>query len=219
MIRALKLTAKQAKLSHEGRTFSGYATVYNNVNTYGFCIAPGAYDELLEQGVQPRMFFNHDSWGIPIGKWTELKSDDTGLKVTGELTEGLDESDRILACLRHGSIDGLSVCISFDDECILGNQITKIASLDEISVVTFPADQRARITEALSAQQEVQIKTLSNEKDFEDFLREAGGLSRARAKQFISQAKSCLTAQRDAEFSIDSNLLTEICRQSQLLGK
>ncbi|MBS4768114.1 MAG: HK97 family phage prohead protease [Burkholderiales bacterium] len=220
MIRALKLTSKNTQLSHEGRTFTGYATVYDNVNTYGFSIAPGAYDEVLKAGAKPRMFFNHDSWGIPIGLWTKLESDETGLKVTGELTEGLEESDRVLACIKHGSIDGLSVCIGFDDDCIEGSKVTKILSLDEISVVTFPSDQRARITEALSAQMESQIKTLSTEKDFEDFLRDAGGLSRARAKQFISQAKSCLTAQRDADFSIDSNLLAEICRQShQLIGK
>lgn len=219
-LRALKLTAKQARLSASGRTFTGYATVYDNVNTYGFSIAAGAYDDLLKSGVKPRMFFNHDSWGVPIGIWTKLESDDIGLKVTGELTEGLEESDRILACLKHGSVDGLSVCIGFDDDCILGSKIIKVLSLDEISVVTFPADERARITEALSAQLETQIKSLSNEKDFEDFLRDAGGLSRASAKQFISQAKSCLSAQRDAELPIDSNLLADICRESnRLVGK
>ena len=57
-------------------------------------------------------------------------------------------------------------------------------------------------------------------KILKDFLRDAGGLSRARAKQFISQAKSCLSAQRDAELSIDSNLLADICRESnRLVGK
>lgn len=82
-LRALKLTAKQARLSATGRTFTGYATVYDNVNTYGFSIAAGAYDDLLKSGVKPRMFFNHDSWGVPIGIWTKLESDDIGLKVTG----------------------------------------------------------------------------------------------------------------------------------------
>lgn len=214
--KVLQLNAKQCKLKADGRIFSGYASVYNNQNCYGFSIAPGAYDGVIASHEMPKMFFNHDLRDVPIGIWTKLESDETGLKVTGELTEGLDLADRVLACIHHGSLDSLSVSIAFSDEDLDGtHSLKRVKRLDEISVVTFPADKKAKITEALSAEQEAQIKGLNTEKDLEDFLRDAGGLSRARAKQFLSQAKSCLIGQREADLQIDSQLLADICRQSK----
>jgi hypothetical protein len=188
----------------EGRSFSGYATVFGNKNSYGFSIEKGAYDEIL-LGARPKMFFNHESSTVPIGIWKQLNTDDHGLFVVGELTEGIPLADEILAAIRHGSVDGMSVCIGFEDTVEYREQkiVSKVLSLPEISVVTYPSDDQARIKQVLSEELEERIGSLSSESEFEDFLRDACGLSRARAKQFVSCFKAFERGQREADCADD----------------
>lgn len=218
----MKLASELTGFEVKGkRQFAGYASVYNSVNDRGFSILPGAYDEVIASGEKPLMFFNHDQYTVPIGKWLDLCSDEHGLKVVGELTEGNKQADQLYPALKHGSVNGLSVCIWFDSEAFENNTLSRVAELPEISIVSFPSDKAARITEALSADQEKIISQLKQEKDFEDFLRDVGGLSRERAKQFVSQFKQ-MSLQREAESTLNNpaviesvNRLINLCKGNQ----
>ena len=62
---------------------------------------------------------------------------------------------------------------------------------------------------------------MKQEKDFEDFLRDVGGLSRERAKQFVSQFKQ-MSLQREAESTLNNpaviesvNRLINLCKGNQ----
>lgn len=188
-------------------TFKGYASVFGSINCYGFAIAKGAYSELLEAGVKPAMFFNHNARAVPIGKWTRIEEDDTGLYVEGELSKGVRMAQDVHGALVDGLVDGMSVSIAWSDEdqqelsdgTVVLNRIT---DLPEISLCTFPADGAARVSEALSADEtDERIASLSTIKDFESFLRDAAGLSRRQAKALVAAAKSAIAAEsrRDAE--------------------
>lgn len=74
--------------SHEWRV-KGYATRFGNVNCYGFKILAGAYQDVIASGAKPKMFFNHDSFAVPIGYWDKLEENAVGLKVEGVLTQGV----------------------------------------------------------------------------------------------------------------------------------
>ena len=120
----------------------GYATKFGNTNSYGFEIAAGAYDAVLKAGVKPKMFFNHDAWSVPIGLWDRLEADEKGLRVEGVLTKGVSQAGDVYAALKAGTVDGLSVGISFNEEdaALVGKRIIlkNIRELREISVVTNP---------------------------------------------------------------------------------
>ena len=202
----MKMAQLTASKSDDEWIVEGYATVFGNVNYYDFCIAKGAYAELIEKGVTPPMFFNHDSFDLPIGKWTKLEEDEVGLKVTGVLTKGLSRASDVYAALKAGTIDGLSVGFMYDpqDVTVLDDDIisiNKISELVEISVCTFPADQKARVSEVLSADQiDEKIETLQSLRDLEGFFKELG-LSKRQAGCLAHKAKVAVACDslRDAE--------------------
>ena len=100
----MQVAQLQATETDTGWKISGYATVFDNPNFYGFAIKKGAYSKLVSDGVEPKMFFNHESWRVPIGKWTALKEDDIGLYVEGELTKGISQATDVYHAVKAGTL-------------------------------------------------------------------------------------------------------------------
>ncbi len=104
----LSLDAIGLKMDSDGRKFSGYASVFGGVDSYGDTIMPGAYKATIGERARPiAMRWNHH--GPVIGKWTGMKEDDTGLFVEGELTQGHSVAEDAYALLKHGAVTGLSI--------------------------------------------------------------------------------------------------------------
>jgi HK97 family phage prohead protease len=173
-------------------TFSGYGAVFGNVDAYGDVIQKGAFKDTLrewkKQKRMPPMLIQHGGWGIgdmdglAIGKWTSMEEDDTGLAVEGKLI-GLDtERGKIIhGAMREGVLDGMSIGYRAK-EFSLGTKPTeprrtlKKIDLVECSVVQMPANDAARVAQVKAAGGARTIR------EFEDFLRDAGGFSHAAAK-------------------------------------
>ncbi len=190
-----KLAACEIKIDAKAGQFSGYASVFNSVDSYGDTILPGAYVDSLAT-IWPKMFVNHESYELPVGKWLDIKEDDTGLFVIGEFTPGMDDADCAYAALKHGTIDGLSIGYMLSGSDYeprgtdpnaygMGRIIKKVSRLVEISLVTFPADDNARVSNVKSAA--AQLETV---RDFERFLRDAGGFKKGDAEIIIARCKS-----------------------------
>lgn len=202
--KTLSLSEVELKLAGDSSTFTGYASVFDGVDSYGDTIAKGAYKNVIESGVMPKMFEQHKSWELPIGKWLSMKEDSKGLLVSGELTPNHAKADMVKAAMKHGTIDGLSIGyqLGSGDYQILDNGnrlITNITRLAEISPVTFPADNAARI-DMTSIKSE--IDNINSLRDFEDFLRESGNFSKGLATLLTSRAKTIILGEpriEDAE--------------------
>lgn len=187
------LSLEQVELKAEGDApgLAGYASKFNGVDSYGDTILPGAYEKTLKKYGLPKMFFNHDSYAVPLGKWLEASEDGKGLKVAGELTEGIKLAEEVHAALKHKTIDGLSIGYSlsakdYDEDPATGlRTIRNITRLYEVSIVTFPADEKARITAVKSEE----IEQLGTIREFERYLRDAGGFSKSLAAALVSRAR------------------------------
>jgi len=187
--------------------FSGYGAVFNNVDAYGDVIKPGAFAETLSEaqttGQWPTMLLQHGGWGMsaddltPIGVWTEMAEDGHGLKVSGKLadTPRGREAYSLMKMTPRPAINGLSIgYIPKDYEPRSKpeepRRTLKRVDLVEISLVTFPANPKARIGE---------VKSLENGLDtlpeLEDFLRDVGGFSNKEAKTLVAKIRS--TVHRD----------------------
>lgn len=187
------------KAAGEGYLFEGYASKFNGVDTYGDTILPGAFrsslKDLRKAGRSPKMFFNHKSWELPVGKWRKVEEDEEGLFVAGSLTKGMRLAEDIRLALSDETLDGLSVGIGMkpgDYEWVENTDspvqriIKNVSLLQEISLVSFPADDRGRIDVSSIKMELETVETLA---DLEAFLREAGGFSKAAATAIASRAK------------------------------
>lgn len=184
----------------EGR-FAGYASVFGGVDSYGDTIIKGAYEHTLKKNGKPKMFVQHESWGLPIGKWITAKEDDHGLYVEGEFTPGLSRAQDTYAALKHGTVDGLSIgyLLKKDDfeELEDGKRLIKrVSTLAEVSIVTWPADGAARVD--LSSVKAIDFDAIETVTDFERLLRDVGAFDRQSAKKLIAKAKQ-LFSKRDAD--------------------
>lgn len=188
----LSLNDCDVKLDGESSRFTGYASVFGGVDSYGDTIIKGAYEYTLKKNGKPKMFAQHESYGLPIGKWVSVKEDDKGLLVEGEFTAGMSKAQDAYAALKHGTIDGLSIGYMLKagdyEELDDGKRLIKrVSNLAEISLVTWPADSAARVD--LGSVKSEDIDGIETIRDFERFLRDAGGLSKGLTEALVSRAK------------------------------
>lgn len=198
--KSLSLNDCELKFAVSGAgTFSGYASVFGGVDSYNDTILPGAYKSVIERirsgaARMPKMFVNHRSWELPVGKWVKISEDERGLFMEGELTPGNPQAALVKAALQHETVDGLSIGYSLrsddvdyiDKDGVRIRVIKNISDLAEVSIVTFPADDAARVN--LDSVKSA-LEGIESIKDFEDFLREAGGFSKSLATATASRAK------------------------------
>ena len=211
----LDFDAVEIKLKDESKgIFEGYASVFDGVDSYGDTIVRGAYKKTLENRQRlPQMLYNHDRNWI-IGKWVEMSEDSKGLYVKGELTPGHSISSDVYASMKHGTLDGMSIGYRVpkggmeetDDVRVL-----KQIDLIEVSVVTTPADDHARIQLDSVKSRFERIVTI---RDVEDFLRDEGNFSKAAAQAFISRFKGVLS--ESAPVDVTDAVLATLRKQLNL---
>lgn len=176
--------------------FSGYASKFNGVDSYGDTILPGAYAQTLSNRQRPvLMKWNH--FGPVIGKWTKAAEDDHGLYVEGELTPGHSVAEDVYASMKHGAVTGLSIGFRIPSGgSAKEGKLRQLKRIDliEISVVESPADLGAQIGNVKSFLDEAESL-----KEIESLLREAAGFTRADACALVSRIKSLAHGERDAE--------------------
>lgn len=221
----LSLTDVDLKVEGETGTFTGYASVFGGVDSYGDTIVKGAFESTLRNNGKPKMFFNHE-WTMPIGKWISVKEDDHGLLVKGELTPGLALSDDVRAAMKHGTLDGLSIggyLKKGDYEDTEGGRvIRKWSNLMEISPVAFPADSAARVdtSSVKGAEFAEAIEDIDTIRDLERFLRDAGGFSKGAAVALVARARQVFGVEGDpAADSVEAKALADIEARIQRIAR
>lgn len=211
--------------------FEGYASVFNGNDSYNDTILPGAYSEALkkldEEEEMPSMYFEHRSawfsysqFPLRIGKWTKMEEDDVGLQVRGQLSLGHPVADAVYASMKTGTLDGMSVGIFLSEDDYRekeggGRIISKVAHLEEVSLVEMPADSSAKIDLA-ALKNAGELETV---RDVERFLRDAGNLSRDAARALVSQFKSAVereAAARASKGDTDLSMLLERFKNAKI---
>jgi uncharacterized protein len=189
-IKTKDFALKISDLGDDG-TFEGYGSIFGNVDSYGEKVARGAFRESLARhkaaGTKPLLLWQHDSWA-PIGVWDDLIEDEKGLWGKGRLLSGVKAADEALILLRNGAIQGLSIGyreIEVEPEANI--RVLKRLDLMEISIVSFPANQQARIES---------VKSVTGARDIEEMLR-AAGVSSRKAKAAASAAWKSITQTED----------------------
>jgi hypothetical protein len=149
-----KFTPLDLKQVEPDGTFSGYASLFNTEDMGRDIVLPGAFrDSLKERGPAGiRMLYQHDP-AEPVGVWESLREDSRGLLARGRLLLAVARAREVLALMRAGALDGLSIGF----RAVTGKRdaksgIRRLARIDlwEISIVTFPLLPEARVAHVKS---------------------------------------------------------------------
>lgn len=154
--------------------FSGYASVFGNEDQGRDIIVEGAFDQSLEQfksGTRkPKMLWQHDP-SQPIGVWEMMSSDSKGLWMKGRILTEISRGAEAYVLMKEKAVDGLSIGYkpldySYDKNA-KGDAIRKLNKVDlwETSVVTFPMNTEATVTD---------VKQLQSPQEVERLLRKEG---------------------------------------------
>lgn len=142
--------------------FEGYGAYFGNVDSYGDVIAKGAFARTLKEARKsnqwPAMLLQHGSFlggddNMPVGVWTDMEEDEKGLYVAGQLADtqrGID-TYKLLKMTPRPAITGMSIGFLAKEWSVRTKpeeprRTLKDVELLEVSLVTFPANTRARVT-------------------------------------------------------------------------
>ena len=181
----------EVKALDDAGTFEGYASTFGNVDSGGDKVLPGAFVEGLasarRKGHTVKMLWNHDP-GQPIGVWDDLAEDAKGLWGKGRLVMEVAKAREVHALMKAGAIDGLSIGYRTKEAAPEGNvRLLKKLDLFEVSVVTMPMNDRAKLTSVKSeALEEITEKLKAGdrltEREFETMAKGLG-LSNSQAER------------------------------------
>jgi len=204
---------KAADINEDLGQISGYVSTYGGPpDAYGDIIEEGAFDESLSKG-------GRNGTGIPLLwqhlpeeplGWHKLSSNKTGLKTNAQLIMELGRAPEILTMAKSGLLGfsiGFDVNPDKDSYEIVkrgGKTIRYLKKIDlwEASLVTFPANIRARITNVKSIQEIEEALKTGDPRELERILREAE-FSRQAAKALVSRIQF---EQREADEEADEGL-------------
>lgn len=199
--REVRSFALEIKLAGDDGTVEGYGSVFNYRDSYDDVIAPGAFLQSLKEhrdaGTMPAMLWQHSS-DYPIGIWTEMVEDAKGLRIKGQLALDTVKGKEAYSLLKMGAINGLS--IGFMTKQATYDRDTDVRVLTEIdlwevSLVTFPANGKSRVTNVKSSDD------LVTPKGAERILRDAG-FSKQDATAFVSRVMRMGESRRESAESI-----------------
>jgi uncharacterized protein len=138
----------RTRIAEDG-TVEGYASRFGEIDAARDMVMRGAFSETLAaRGIRRiPMLFQHEP-AEPVGIWLELFEDAHGLFARGRLIPDVSRGRELIALIRDGAIDGLS--IGFRTRKARVDPKTRVRKLEavdlwEVSIVTFPLLDGARV--------------------------------------------------------------------------
>jgi len=140
------------KLDEEKGTFTGYASVFGVVDSYGDIVDKGAFKKTLKERKAFPILWSHNIME-PLGI-VQLSEDETGLRIDkGELNLDVQRAREIRSLMKQLAVEGISIGYQTIKDAV--DKDTKARHLKEvklweISPCVFPACVEATVDEIKS---------------------------------------------------------------------
>lgn len=179
----IKLARTDVRAIGDDGVVAGYASIFGNLDSGGDSVQPGAFARSLaaRPAAQVRMLWQHDP-DEPIGVWEHIAEDARGLFVRGRILGDVARGRDVLSLLRAGAIDGLSIgfkTIRARAGDRPGVRMLLEVDLWEISIVTFPMNEAARIAGVKYAPPDGAENFLSEEQELRELVQAIRQASKA----------------------------------------
>lgn len=151
----------------------GYAAVYSNIDQGRDKILPGAFEDSIRafqtKASSLKMLREHRPDKL-LGVWDTVADSPKGLYVEGEPELDVSYAQDAMKLVKSGALDGISIGYrvqktSFADDEQGTYRVIEKAQLVEASLVAFPMNEEARVTD---------VKQLQSPRQVEHILRNAG---------------------------------------------
>ncbi len=151
------------KSIQEDGTFTGYASVFDIVDSHKDIVVKSAFKKSLANrpAAKVKMLREHDQ-SEPIGKWLSLVEDNRGLKATGQIILDTTRGAETYKLMKAGLLDSLSIgyrTVRDRMDRTKGARLLEEIDLWEISVVTFPSNTESTVT-AVKSESSTQFRAL-----------------------------------------------------------
>lgn len=177
------------KADDEGM-IEGYGSLYGNVDQGGDVVVAGAFAESLASGRKVKMLYQHDAYSV-IGVWNVMAEDEIGLRVKGKILTAVSAGRDAYELVKADALDGLSIGYrTIKDSVSNGVRMIEKAQLFEVSLVTFPMNEMARIDAVKAAEM--------SRRDLERVLTQDAKISRAVARQLMAGGYEAIKVKQDA---------------------
>lgn len=202
--------AFEVKELGEDGSFTGYGSVFGELDSYRDIVLPGAFKKTIEKHQQKgravKMLWQHRTTE-PIGVYREIREDDHGLFVRGEINMKVSRGVECYHLMKQGALDGLSIGYStVESDYDAKKSINYLKELDlwEISPVTFPAGDSARVVDVKS------IATMETLSDVEEYLRDTLDFSQKEATAFVARFKQIVIGPSDSGSTTDNAIVSQL---------
>lgn len=221
--KSVSLADCDIKFAQSEGAFSGYGSIFGNLDSKNDIIMPGAYDDVLKSGNPVAVYVNH-GWlrgELPVGSWSGLKQDTKGLFGNADLVMQMPSAVNAYWAMKSKLVNGLSIGFLPDPQATERKSdgtrvIHKIKVLKEISIVTDPANDASRIVSVKFKGDDIeQLETI---REFESFLRDAGGFTKGAAQALTARAKELFTLRDAGESDKEAKAMAEILDRIQRLS-
>ncbi len=143
----------------EKGAFTGYASVFGVVDSYGDVVMPGAFKRTLKERKQFPLLWSHNV-AEPIGVMSGAE-DEKGLWIEGQLNLDVERAREVRSLMKQGAVDGLSIGYQTVKEGVdkeSGVRQLKEVKLWEVSVCVFQANPEATVDEVKQDLSEVEAQ-------------------------------------------------------------
>lgn len=149
----VKMFPFEMKLNETKRTIEGYASTFGNKDQVGDIVEKGAFKKTLaERAQRVKVLWQHSE---VIGKPLHMEEDSKGLYVEAYISKTSLGND-VIELVKDGVIDSMSIgyqVIKDKYDTANKSRLLKELKLHEFSLVTFPANEMAAITNVKTAQE------------------------------------------------------------------
>lgn len=188
--------ALDTKSIEDNGQVEGLAVGYGNLDRGGDIVLPGAITaSIAGKSALPMLMF-HDQ-RRPAGVWNRFTETSEGLLVKGRFAMSTTAGREAHGLVKDGALGGLSMGFIAVKERRVGkaNHIVE-AALHEISLCTIPMNEKTLITGFKAMLDDGKMPSI---REFEEFLRDAGGFSKTLAAAIAGKAAPHLRGEPEAK--------------------
>lgn len=156
---------------------------------------------ITETGKMPKMLFNHDHDKV-IGVWLEMKEDEHGLKVKGQLALNTAKGREVYELLKMGALDSLSIgylTIKETFDPATNTNFLQEVDIREISVVTFPCNEASVVSSVKSEEiKEPEAEKVEEKEPLNNVIEESDAPEQPEVESKSNEDEEALNQKLDA---------------------